>query len=172
MKERVYTDVSSTPHKQYALLLGTAKADDNNVEFPFYRSRINATVQLYRSGKISYILVSSNNDSLKNAEKMMADLIASGIPADKIIVDRYGLRTLDSIIRCKDVFGLNDVMIISQRGHCERALCIAGYKGLKAIGFTASGGYGLSDIGGWYHEQVARFMMITDLLFNRKAAVK
>ena len=60
-----------------------------------------------------------------------------GVPEDAIIGDAKGLRTLDSVLRMRDVFGYDDFITISQRGHCERALYLAEHHGISTIGFEA-----------------------------------
>ena len=54
-----------------------------------------------------------------------------------IVMDFAGIRTLDSVIRAKKVFGQDRFTIISQRFHNERALYIAGRNGIEAVGFNA-----------------------------------
>jgi SanA protein len=68
---------------------------------------------------------------------MRRDLIKRGIPKDKIYMDFAGFRTLDSILRAKNVFGLNKFIIVSQKFHLERALFIAKAYKIDAIGFKA-----------------------------------
>ena len=69
--------------------------------------------------------------------RMQEDLIKRGVPEDKIFLDFAGFSTLDSVIRAKKVFGLDEVTIISQKFHNERALLIANLNGIDAVGFNA-----------------------------------
>ena len=106
------------------LLLGTGKFLKNGCKNLYFFNRIDATEQLYKSGKIQYILISGDN-STKNysePEDMQAELIKRGIPADKIVLDFAGFRTLDSVVRAKEIFGQNSFIIISQKFHNERAM--------------------------------------------------
>ncbi len=43
-----------------------------------------------------------------------------------------GFRTLDSIVRAKEVFDTNHFVIITQQFHCERALFIADHYNINA----------------------------------------
>ena len=52
-------------------------------------------------------------------------LVAEGVPEDRIVCDYAGLRTLDSVVRAKQIFGADSLTIISQREHVERAVAIA-----------------------------------------------
>ncbi len=48
---------------------------------------------------------------------MRRDWIKRGVPPDKIVLDYAGFRTLDSVVRAKEVFGLRDYIIVSQPFH-------------------------------------------------------
>ena len=50
---------------------------------------------------------------------MKKALIAEGIPDSCITLDYAGFRTLDSIMRCKEIFGQQDFTVISQEFHNE-----------------------------------------------------
>lgn len=52
-------------------------------------------------------------------------------------LDYAGVRTLDSIIRAKNIFGLNEFTVISQPFHIDRALIIAKSQGLSVVGYEA-----------------------------------
>jgi SanA protein len=47
------------------------------------------------------------------------------VPESAITRDYAGLRTLDSVVRCRRVFGQTSVVIVSLRFHAERALYLA-----------------------------------------------
>ena len=66
---------------------------------------------------------------------MKEDLMAAGVPENAIYLDYAGFRTLDSIVRCKEIFGEKDITIISQQFHNERAIYLAESNGMKAIGY-------------------------------------
>ena len=70
------------------------------------------------------------------------------------------------MVRSHDVFGQNDVTVISQPFHVERALYIAHDKGWNAIGFAkkdVSFRYGLRT---QVREKFARVKMMLDLLLG------
>jgi len=138
-KEKIYSSVKSVPKRDVALLLGTAKYVRKGKINYFYKYRIEATVKLYKSGKIKAVLVSGDNATRYYNEpaRMRRDLIKMGIPKSKIYLDFAGFRTLDSILRAKEIFGLKKCIIVSQKFHLERALYIAKKSGVDAIGFVA-----------------------------------
>jgi SanA protein len=135
---------------------------------PYYAHRINATINLYKAGKIEYVLVSGDNGSIYYNEPttIKKDLVKRGIPDDKIFLDYAGFRTLDSMVRAKFIFGLDSVTVISQQFHNERAIYLAEKKGLMAIGFNAKGISGKEGIKVQFREYFARVKVFIDLLLN------
>ena len=125
------------------LLLGTNKKlrtkEGNNV---YYTYRIEAVTALYRQGKVKRIIISGDNNRAGYNEPadMKNSLLAKGLPAGLIELDYAGFRTLDSIVRLKGHFGIKDALIVSQRFHIERALLLAWFYDIEAIGFPAEGG--------------------------------
>lgn len=103
---------------------------------------------------------------------MRADLIRRGVPADKIYMDYAGFRTLDSVIRCKEIFGQEDFTIISQPFHNERATFIAKAKGMKNVhAFNArdvSRQHGRSAMRVKIREVGAKTYAMLDLAFNKQ----
>lgn len=136
---KTYSSVSKIPKNKVGLILGTSKKIKGGQPNPYYSNRITATVQLFNAGKIDFVLVSGDNGSIYYNEPttMKKDLISAGIPGDRIFLDYAGFRTLDSVFRAKEVFGLKEVTIISQKFHNERAIYLAEKKGLNAIGYNA-----------------------------------
>jgi SanA protein len=146
-KTSIYSSVSETPNgNKIALLLGTSRYTVRGTANLYFEYRINAAVDLYRQGKIKHIIVSGDNkaESYNEPKEMQKALMEKGIPESVITLDYAGFRTLDSVIRCKKVFGQNKFIIVSQRFHVERALFIADKYNIDAIGFAAkdpSGNY-------------------------------
>lgn len=164
--DQLYDSVQDIPKNKVGLVLGTSNRLVNGNKNLYYTYRIDAAVALFTSGKIEYILVSGDNSTRYYDEPttMQNDLIARGIPADRIFMDYAGFRTLDSIVRSKEVFGQTSITVISQPFHNARAVFIAGNKGIEAIGFNArdvSRKYGLKVRA---REQLARVKVMWDLL--------
>ena len=57
-----------------------------------------------------------------------------GVPEKSIYLDYAGFRTLDSVVRAKEVFGQTRLTIISQRFHNERAILSCRKEWDSAIG--------------------------------------
>jgi len=135
-----YNSIDSIPHNHCALVLGTSKYLWNGKRNLYYTNRIKAAIELYNHNKIDFIIVSGDNRNRNYNEPitMYNDLIAGGIPNKKIILDYAGFRTLDSVVRGKEVFGQDKFTIVSQAFHNQRAIYIARKKGIEAIAFNTN----------------------------------
>jgi len=165
---KTFTDLASMPKNKVGLVLGTSRMLVEGGINPYYAHRIDATIALYKAGKIEFVLVSGDNGTIYYNEPttIKKDLVEGGIPTDKIYLDYAGFRTLDSMVRAKYIFGLDNVTVISQQFHNERAIYIAEKKGLKAIGFNAKGISGKQGIKVQFREYLARVKVFIDLLLN------
>ncbi|MFZ6009631.1 MAG: SanA/YdcF family protein, partial [Bacteroidota bacterium] len=63
--------------------------------------------------------------------------IKKGVPAEAITLDYAGLRTLDSVVRSKMIFGQDRITIITQPFHSYRALFISNYYDIDAVAMVA-----------------------------------
>ncbi|WP_089892218.1 SanA/YdcF family protein [Kriegella aquimaris] len=165
---KTYSNLEEIPQNRVGLVLGTSKRIRSGHPNPYYSFRIEAVVKLYEAGKIDYVLVSGDNGSIYYNEPntIKKDLMQYGIPKEKIYLDYAGFRTLDSMVRAKEIFGLNQVTIISQKFHNERAIYLAETKGLKAIGFNATDISGSEGYKVQLREYFARVKVFLDLLMN------
>jgi SanA protein len=136
---RVFHSVDAIPAREVGLVLGTSKETRHGRPNLHFNQRIAAAAALYHAGKVSHLLVSGDNHVATYDEPtdMRGALMAAGVPASAITCDYAGFRTLDSVVRAKDVFGLSQCTIISEDFHCPRALWIAQQHGLDAIAFAA-----------------------------------
>ncbi len=169
-KGKTYNSVNDIPYNKVGLVLGTSKYVASGRVNLFYQFRVNAAIELYKAGKVKYIIVSGDNGT-KNYDEPTAfkeDLIKGGIPAENIYLDYAGFRTLDSVVRCKEIFGQESVTIISQQFHNKRAITIANAKNIDAIGYNARDVGGNSGTKVKIRELLARVKLSLDLLFHKQ----
>lgn len=169
-EDKIYSSINDIPKNKVGLLLGTGKYLRNGHINLYYQYRIDATVKLYKAGKIKHVLISGDNSRKEYDEPstMKNDLIAKGIPANKIHLDYAGFRTLDSVVRCKEIFGQESITVISQQFHNERAIFIADSKDITAVGFNAkdvSKRYGFKV---QLREKLARVKVVLDLITGKE----
>jgi SanA protein len=145
---RCFDQPDHLPAHEVALVLGCSRNTAHGWSNPFFEHRIHAAASLYRSGKVRYFIVSGDNSrpGYDEPSDMKQALVERGVPADRIYRDFAGLRTLDSVVRAREIFGVTEVVIVSQRFHVERALYLASAYGIDATGYCAGdigGGHGL-----------------------------
>ncbi|MCD8043802.1 MAG: YdcF family protein [Tannerellaceae bacterium] len=168
-KPRIYNDVTSIPYNKTGLLLGTSPTLRSGMGNPYFQNRITAAVELYKAGKIKYILVSGDNHRVdyNEPEEMRKALINAGVPENVIYLDYAGFRTLDSIVRAKEIFGQESFTIISQKFHNERAVYIASWYGLDTVGYNAKDVSLSVGLKVQVRELFARVKVFIDFLFNK-----
>lgn len=85
------------------------------------------------------MIVSGDNSKkdYNEPEDMQLTLIQYGIPQDRIFMDFAGFRTLDSVVRAKEIFGQQKLIITSQKFHNERAVFLARKNGIEAYDYNA-----------------------------------
>lgn len=135
---RIFSEVERVPRTRVGLVFGTTDRV-NGRENLYFRYRIDAATRVWKAGKLETLIVSGDNRSryYNEPEKMKQALIERGIPGDRIVCDFAGLRTLDSVVRAKEIFGADSVLFISQRFQNERAIYLAEAHGMDAYGFNA-----------------------------------
>ena len=137
-RSQLYGDINNVPFRKVGLLLGTNKSWHGG-ENPYFKYRIIAAVDLFKAGKIKHIIVSGDNhlSYYDEAKDMKDSLIKQGVPDSCITLDYAGFRTLDSMVRCLEIFGQDSITVISQAFHNERAIFIANYYKMHAVAFNA-----------------------------------
>jgi SanA protein len=136
---RLFDEISKVPVTKVGLVFGTTDKV-NGRENLYFRYRIDAAVKVWNSGKVETLILSGDNLSspyYNEPEKMKQALIERGIPSDRIVSDPGGMRTLDSVVRLKEIYGTDTVLFISQRFQNERAIYLAKANGITANGFNA-----------------------------------
>ena len=162
---RVFEEATAVPECRVALVLGCARELPGGRPNLYFKTRMAAVVELWEAGRIEHVLVSGDNSRTDYDEPtdMKEALVAAGLPAERVHCDYAGFRTLDSVVRARDVFLLDRFVVVSQEFHVERALYIARELGIEAYGFPAR------DIGGRAgkrtksREELARVKAVLDM---------
>jgi len=137
----LYKDTNDIPdekEKRVALVLGCSEKIQGRINL-YFKYRIEAAYELWKAGKVRGFIVSGDNsrDNYNEPQDMKNALVKLGVPADKIVCDYAGLRTMDSVIRVDKIFGIKRIIIVSQKFHNERASYIAKSREIDALGYNA-----------------------------------
>ncbi len=138
--DKIFVQAENLPNYDVALVLGTSKYL-GKVLNDYYANRINAAISLYNEKKVEAFLLSGDNAhrSYNEPWTMKRDLLKAGVPEQAIFLDYAGFRTLDSIVRSKEIFDADEFIIITQKFHCERALFIAQHFNIHAVCLAVPG---------------------------------
>lgn len=109
----------------------------------YFTFRMQAAYELFITKKVKYLLLSGDNHikGYDEPSDMREALIKLGVPDSCIVLDYAGFRTLDSVVRCDEVFGEDSITIVSQEFHNQRALFIANKNNINAIAYNANDVY-------------------------------
>lgn len=164
----VTDDISKLNSVKVGLVLGTSRNVKGGSRNTFFFNRIDAAVELFESGKIKYIIVSGDNGEkdYNEPQDMREELVKKGIPDSVIFLDYAGFRTLDSVIRAREIFGQKTFIIISQKFHNERAVYLARKNGIEAYGYNAKEVEPMQGVKTKVREFFARDKVFVDLLFG------
>ena len=161
---KLYDDAGDVPEADVALVFGCNKSFQGRQNL-YFMHRIAAAVELWKAGKVKCFIVSGDNHShdYNEPEDMKAALVEAGVPEGKIVCDYAGLRTLDSVVRAKEIFGAEKVILISQRFHNQRAAYLAESIGLEVVGLNAQSVTGSAARKTDTREKLARVKMWLDV---------
>ena len=175
---KIYTKIEDIPASDIGLLLGTPpQTRYGGMSNSFFNYRIDAAEALYKAGKIGYLLISGDDNSLNglNEVQCMKDsLIIRGIPASVIFLDGKGLRTFDSVVRTSTLFGVKSFTVISQKFHNERAIYLAEHLNLdieKVQAFNAKSPTSKLSLLTYLREYLARVKMFMDIFLKDEIEV-
>ncbi|OIQ26624.1 ElyC/SanA/YdcF family protein [uncultured Vibrio sp.] len=162
--DTIISDSQLVERYDVAVVLGTSKYLGRTLN-EYYQHRIDAAIELFDQDKIDDFLLSGDNAhrSYNEPWTMKRDLLRAGVPEQNIYLDYAGFRTLDSVIRAKEIFESDDFLIITQRFHCERALFIAKHHNINAHCLAVSGPKNHSGYKVRLREVFARAKAVLDL---------
>ncbi|WP_217906389.1 ElyC/SanA/YdcF family protein [Vibrio sp. JPW-9-11-11] len=163
-RQQLFLQADQVEPFNVAVVLGTSKYL-GKVLNEYYIHRIDAAIALYQQGKVSHFLLSGDNAhrSYNEPWTMKRDLLAAGVPEERIFLDYAGFRTLDSVVRAKEIFDTDNFLIITQKFHCERALFIANSHHINAKCFAVPGPSRHSGLKVRVREVFARAKAVLDL---------
>lgn len=161
--------VENLPRGRVAVVLGCCRKVRGGLNNLYFERRIDAAAELFERGRVDTILVSGDNrtKSYDEPSDMKDALVSRGVPEERIVCDYAGLRTLDSVVRAKEVFGLDSFVVISQPAHLRRAIFLARTFGCDAIGYEAEDLNGRYSVKTSVREQFAKIAAVLDAIVRR-----
>lgn len=138
-EKSVFTaDTFKNDEKADCILILGAGVKDGKPK-PMLRDRLLTGIELYKSGAAKKIIMSGDHGRADYDEVnvMRAFALEQGVRAEDIFLDHAGFSTYDSVYRAKNIFGAENIIIVSQKYHLYRALYISEKLDVKAAGVSA-----------------------------------
>lgn len=168
-RDRIYKSVKTVPPAYTALVLG-AYVSKSGVPSYFLRDRLDCALELYRAKKVKRLLLSGDHGTVDYDEvnHMRDYLLENGVDTRDIFLDHAGFDTYSSIVRAKEIFGVKEMIIVTQEFHLSRAIYIAKHKNVKSYGIIADKtNYGsLAYLN--FREKIARIKAFVEVITNKK----
>jgi SanA protein len=130
---------TSVPARRVAIIFGAGLWQDGSPT-PILQDRVETGAKLYFAGKVEKLLMSGDNSYTEyNEPKAMREYALSlGVPDSAIVLDFAGRRTYDSCYRAKEIFRVDQAILVTQNFHLARALFLCNALGLDGVGVEAN----------------------------------
>lgn len=163
----VVADLVQFESSDYTVIVfGSAIDYIQQVPRPIVQRRLDAALELYRSGIVGEIVVSGFRDDVRNdynePEIMKQYLLEQGVPMERITKDAAGDNSYATCRNASQNYSDDALILISQPTHIRRALYLCRNMGLDAMGYEAAA----SPSRRWFAMQTSR-----ELLGNVKAVL-
>ncbi|MBQ0033702.1 MAG: YdcF family protein [Bacteroidales bacterium] len=134
---RCFDRAEDLPASQWGILFGTGR---NRRANEYYDSRLAAAIELYQTGKISFVFISGENlhKDYQEVDSMYQAMLAIGVPPERIVCDTAGRDTYSTLLHARELADTTRVILISQRFHNERALYYAEQMQIDALAYNAA----------------------------------
>lgn len=139
--EKYIYDVKEAENKfenrtfECAIILGASiKADGTPSDI--LRLRLDRGIDLYNKGLVRKLLLTGDNGQVEYNEvlAMKNYVISKGIAPRDVFLDHAGFSTYESMYRAKEVFNVDDALVITQKFHETRSIYIGRKLGLNVYG--------------------------------------
>lgn len=132
----IYTP-EEAPTARVALVLGARVYPSGRLS-AMLRDRVDTAVALHRAGKVDKLVMSgARGADYDEPGSMRARAIELGTPAADIQLDYGGLRTYDSCYRAREIYLIEEAIVVTQQFHLPRALFLCESLGVRVVGVIA-----------------------------------
>lgn len=134
---RTYSE-AEVPARPVAIVFGAGLTRSGEAS-TVLRDRILAAADLYFAGKVKKMLMTGDNSTINYNEPaaMREYALSLGVPEEDIVLDYAGRRTYDSCYRAREIFGVEQAILVTQDFHLPRALYLCNMLGIDGVGVAA-----------------------------------
>jgi SanA protein len=137
-RDHVYVRTEDVPSYSVALVLGAGLWPDGSLT-PILADRVAVAAELYHAGTVRKLLCSGDNRFVdyNEPQAMLEYAVRLGVPEEDIVLDYAGRRTYDSCYRARAIFGVERMVVVTQRFHAARTLYLCNALGVDAVAVLA-----------------------------------
>lgn len=121
------------------LVLGAGVYSDGTPT-PMLNDRLVVACEAYEAGRSDRLIMSGDHlyDDYNEPKAMRNFAIEQGIDSKVIFLDHAGISTYDSVYRAIKLYGVEKILIVTQKYHLYRAIYLAQSLGAEAYGVSAN----------------------------------
>ena len=163
-KVYIHTNLKDIPEAQAALVLGAGIR--KNKPSPILRRRLQGAINLYKNKKVHTILVSGDNTKkfYHEVNVMQKFLLKNKISSKDILLDFNGVNTFNSMYNCKNIFQIDNIIVVTQTFHLSRAIFLAKHFELNVVGYASDSEKQENSMYILIREFLARYLALFDAL--------
>ncbi|MBI5879473.1 MAG: YdcF family protein [Chloroflexi bacterium] len=111
----------------------------NGTPTPILYDRVATAVELYKLGAVRTLLMSGDDSTPGHDEPsaMVKSALSLGVPRAALVADGAGLRTYDTCMRARTVYGVSRAVVVTQQFHIARAIFTCSQLGIDTVGVDA-----------------------------------
>ncbi|HEY0739268.1 MAG TPA: ElyC/SanA/YdcF family protein [Herpetosiphonaceae bacterium] len=130
-----YSLIEEVPQQRVAIVFGAGVRPDGRLS-RMLAERVQAASDLYQAGRVKKLLMTGDNGRVEYDEvtAMKRYAVELGVRSEDITLDYAGFSTYESCVRAKDIFGVAEAVLVTQRFHLPRAVYTCQVLGITAIG--------------------------------------
>lgn len=130
----IHHQIDTIPVQEFAIVFGAWVNEDRSLS-DVTRERVEAGVQLYKSGRVSKLFLSGDNRSNQQAEAMAKYAIANGVNPNDIVIDSLGIDTNDTCKHFAEI-GMEGILV-TQGYHLPRTMLMCRASKVNVTGLAA-----------------------------------
>lgn len=121
------------------VVFGTSHWTRSGVRNPHFHARMRTAAELIEQMQVEHLLLSGDNrtQAYNEPRAMWRELYRRGVGAEQMTMDFAGFSTYDTLARARDVFELDQALLITQSWHLPRAVFIGRALGMDVTGCVA-----------------------------------
>ncbi|WP_447895639.1 SanA/YdcF family protein [Vreelandella sp. GE22] len=124
---------------EVAIVFGTSHWTRSGLRNPHFHARMRTSAELIERATVNHLLLSGDNrtQAYNEPRAMWRELHRRGVASPRMTLDFAGFSTYDTLVRARDVFELDQALLVTQSWHLPRAIYIGRSLGMDVTGCVA-----------------------------------